>query len=212
MEVNKFDEKYEVESLSDIKAVYSLDMLVNDGIIDSKTLNMIINDKIKPDFLFILSGTNYNRIDKKKYPIYDDWLNELYKKISSLLPFDITVFRGISVNIISSYKIGDVMIHEKYLWTSLDFEYADNFRDDTSECYTKELNFTHIKKLENRGTMFKIKIPKGTSYYDNSSYNHFYWYNGDNIITSELLFGCNHKFKVVDIDHINNIIEIILVS
>ena len=92
------DEKYEVESLSYLKPVYSLDMLVQDGKID-------IND-VPPNLLFIISGKNYNPIDNKKYPTYKDWLNELYKNITSILPFDITVYRGISVDISLKYNIG----------------------------------------------------------------------------------------------------------
>lgn len=105
---------------------------------------------------------------------------------------DFVVYRGIDKQI--NLKIRDILEDKCFMYTSLQKDYANMFKNNTEDCYNGSLK--DIKK--SNGTLFKINVPIGNKFLERTSPYYFccYFLGGG----SEIIFPRNTKMIVKNIN------------
>jgi hypothetical protein len=147
-----------------------------------------IRDKI--DFKF----RNWTEYYRRHQPIFDALYQKKFK-----IPFDVWVFRGIPITISRQFQIGDVFIHSKWMWASINENTAKHYTKETKYIYEKafergdsklsfDLDFYNQPRV---GTLMKILVRKDTPYFDTSYHSGFG-------MESELIFSNNTRLRVLE--------------
>ena len=119
---------------------------------------------------------------------------------------DMIAYRGISKY--QEYKEGDILKNIGFIFCTLNIDYAKFYMKDTSECYKSDGTYMqYAKQSLNGSTLFKIHIPKGTHFLDNSDCNYL-----RQLITSEIILSSNISLKVLNVTTTDNnsIVETII--
>ena len=189
---NGIIENYNITSLENIK--YSYDKKIFD-----------IYNKYTNKLVFINKSLRENNNIK-----YIDIIDKLEESInnSPFLDIDFTVYRGINY-IYPDLKIGDILENNGFMYTSLDYDTAEFYCDDTSKCYIYD-NYGNISKCDLdksfknlKSTMLEIIIPKNINFLDYTYYSICYRH-----VYSQILLSHKTKLKILDIKNIKNITHI----
>lgn len=118
---------------------------------------------------------------------------------SPTLDTNICVFRGVHGHL--DFLVGDTIVSDRFLYTSLYRSYAELFINDTRKCYQNgKINMQNII-ASNVGTLLIIDVPKGSHYYEYFAINDM---NTMRQPKSEIIFNKNTSVLVKHIDKSNS--------
>jgi hypothetical protein len=108
------------------------------------------------------------------------------------------LYRGIPHEV--KTKIGDTLLNLGFIYCSLDKDTAEYYLNDTTGCYQELGQDITLAKKANKGTLFKIIVPKSSHFIDLSCYR----YDSSKDVYSQIILPNNISFLVTEVKSANN--------